>query len=438
MDTPRVVLPFCTQEDFDKAVDTVRMCCIRTPCYGFEKPFISPGGLYGSCWWSLDNALAVDGFKWIDDSCEKNLIDNLALTQRSDGRILLYGADDFSHTPGLNVPVSSLPKFFETCHAAVRRYNDPALTRKVFDLFENNLAWWFSRRWDEPTGLIFAVFEETFVPNTQYPCGEYCPMDTNIQVMKGCLATADLADLLGERARASFYRQRARQIGDAVYRYLWDEKRKAYYPYLLSLGEHTGALMVSTFLGLPLGTAGDGRRERLTEMLLDDALFGWRQRPLTTVSKTDAAFTTVEGDYNGNPCWSGSVWTLTNRAVIQALFACGRADLAGELAVATVREFGGRYTEFHHPFTGAGWGVRDYAWTAGQFIQIIIEDIFGVCFDAAAGRLLLQPHIPARYAGERLALEGLRLPDGNLLSIQVQNGEVRYSYGGALSVQVQY
>lgn len=409
---------------------------MQTPCHGFEKPFFAPGGEYGSCWWSLDGALAVDGYKWIDPDCETDLIDNLAAVQKPDGRIPLYGIDDFSHIPSVKVPVGSLPKFFETCHAAARRRGSPDLTQKVFTLLTKNLAWWFANRQDRKTGLLYAVFEETFIPNLDYPCGEYCPVDTNIQVARGCMAAADLAGLLGLEDQVRIYRQKARGIEDAVSRYLWDEEKKAYYPYLLSAGKHGGPLMVSTFLGLPL--SGEERRQQLTDMLLAERFFNWKQHPLTTVAKTDAAFTAVEGPYNGNPSWSGSVWTLTNRAVIQALFGCGRADLAAELAADTVLEFRGKYTEFHHPFSGAGHGVKDYAWTAGQFIQILIEDLLGICFDAAAGQLRLQPHIPARYAGSPWEIEDLPLPDGHTLCMQVHRGKVSYRYGGSLPVRVQF
>ncbi len=431
---PIVRLPLCTQEDFDKAVDTLKLCRVQTPCFGFEKPFFAPGGEYGSCWWSLDGALAVDGYKWIDPECETDLVYDLAAVQKQDGRIPLYGIDDFTHIPSVKVPIGSLPKFFETCHAAARRRASRALTQKVYDLTAKNLEWWFKNREDSATGLIYAVFEETFIPNTDHPCGEYCPIDTNIQVARGCMAAADLAGLLGYEKEARIYAQKARRIADAVYRYLWDEDKKAYYPYILSSKKHVGPLMVSAFLGLSL--PGADRRRHLTDMLEDESLFNRKMHPLTTVAVTDPAFTTVEGPYNGNPSWSGSVWTLTNRAVIQSLFECGRADLAAELAADTVTEFKGQYTEFHHPINGAGHGVKDYAWTAAQFIQIITEDLLGICFDAAAGQLCLKPHIPARYDEFPWEIENLRLPDGGTLSMNVCRGTVKYSCDSSLKVQV--
>ena len=167
----KINAPFCNQADFDNAVSVLKKCEVTKPAYGFELPFFAPGGLYGECWWSLDGALAVDGYKWVDSQCELNFLDNLHATQLDDGRVKLYGIDQFSdaHSPFIVVPIGSLPKFFATGYTTAVRYNKPNITEKVFDLLNKNLNWWFTNRQDPETKLISALFEETFVPNIAFP-----------------------------------------------------------------------------------------------------------------------------------------------------------------------------------------------------------------------------------------------------------------------------
>lgn len=123
---------------------------------------------------------------------------------------------------------------------------------------------------------------------------------------------------------------------------------------------------------------------------------------------------------------TGSVWTLTNKAVIQALDSYGQRELAAQLACMTIQEFAGDFAEFHHPFTGEGHGVRDYGWTAAQWIQILVEDIFGIDYDAVNGKITVSPNIPSEYRGEAFILENLCLSDGGKLDVYIKEGNVQY------------
>lgn len=63
-------------------------------------------------------------------------------------------------------------------------------------MLKKYLDWWFSDRQDKKTGLITAVFEETFIPYLEY-AGEYAAVDTNVEVYVGCHYTGLLAEELG-------------------------------------------------------------------------------------------------------------------------------------------------------------------------------------------------------------------------------------------------
>ena len=143
---PLIKLPFCTQDEFDNAVKTVEMCKVERPVWGFMHPFFAPGGAYGECWWSLDAALAVDGYKWIDYSCEEDIVNNLLETMESVGRVKLYGIDGFGHIPSVKEQIASIPRFYDTCYTAAKRRNDKDFSQKVYKLLSENLKWWFEKR----------------------------------------------------------------------------------------------------------------------------------------------------------------------------------------------------------------------------------------------------------------------------------------------------
>lgn len=411
--------PFCTQEALDCAVETLKTC-YSEPVEGFVRPFFAPGGAYGNHWWSLDYALAVEGAKWLSIFAGADLVRNLAAVQCADGRIPLWGPDSFGHIPNVKESISSLPKYFETCWKIVRMTGDRELAKTTFSLFRRNLEWWFRFRQDPETKLITAVFEETFIPNTVSSSMVYAPMDTNCAVCTGCRNTAQLAEMLGDTGSAVFCREKGEEIEAAVNRYLWNSKKGRWFPYVLTQKRQYPVSEASMFFGFSVGDRE--RNETLAGLLTDDSEFGWDHAPLLSVSRKDPLFTTVRGAYTGNPSWSGSVWTLLNDGAVTALKNAGYRTLSAELAVKTLRLFGGRCAEFINPKTLTGEGVQQYAWTASQFIRILTEEIFGLEYTPENG-LSAVPNVPKEYRDAELFLGPLHLPDGSAAEVRVLGGK---------------
>ncbi len=410
---------FCTQNEIDNAIKVIESCYVEETAPDMVKRHFTPGGFganYGNYWWSLDYALIVDGAKWLDFTYAKDLVDNLLHTQCEDGRVKLYGKDTFAHSchgPYPDEKRASVPKYFETSYQAAIMSDDNEYIQKAYDLLSKSLEWWFTKRQDEKTKLISAFYEETFIPNNISLPLVYSPMDTNIEVANGCNRCALLAQMLGKSEEYKYYKDKESEIINAVEKYLWCEEEGCFYPYILTKDEHQHTLMSSTFLGYKV--KNEEISSKLTDLLLDDSHFNWNTYPLTTVSKKDELFTTIEGKYVGGPCWSGSVWTLTNFAVIQALLADNKTDLARELSLKTVECFRDNYAEFVNPFTRSGEGVLLYGWTAGQFIQIIIEVLFGISYSAKDG-VSVNPLID-----EDFAIENLSLPNGTTCNISFKD-----------------
>ncbi len=101
------------------------------------------------------------------------------------------------------------------------------------------------------------------------------------------------------------------------------------------------------------------------------------------------------GTYDGR-AWFGDVWTLRNLPVINGLEDAGKHDLAAELAWSTIKTFNSNYCEFIVPSNGSGEGVQRYGWSASQYIQAIIENLFGIDYDFLNKRLRIVPHIRKR------------------------------------------
>lgn len=439
---PMLQFPGVSQADFEEAFAVLRRCRIDDPSpAGLEYPFFAPGGGYGPMWWQIDSSLALGGWKWIDPHGAENAVRNFLRIQKPDGRIPLYQPDtlpDSPHHSRQREGVSSLPKLFGIAYAIAERSEDESLVREIYQTLAHALSWWFEARQDRETGLISAVFEECFPPYLGQS-GEYAPPDTNMEVALGCYYAFWLADALGLAEEKMLFLRKCRQLQDAVNRYLWDEESGAYYPYLLRERRLEKVLLASTFRVLSLDCAPPDRRARLTALMQEPGRFGWERFPLTSAAMTDPTFTITRGAYQYNASWSGGVWTLLNEGVVQSLLDAGEDALGAALALKTVRAFCGNYAEYLSPDDGAGQGVREYAWSASQFLTLLIEVIFGVRFSRLRDTLFIDPHPDVSLYGQTIVLRGLTLPEGSVLDLEIDCAEepaVRYTLSETAEMKI--
>jgi glycogen debranching enzyme len=290
-------------------------------------------------------------------------------------------------------------------------------------MLKRYLDWWFDARQDSNTGLITAVFEETFIPYLGC-AGEYAPVDTNVEVYVGCHYVEALARELGFFSDAEKENVRKGSLKKAINKYLWNDKKGAYYPYFINEMKQGDCLMASTFYPLRFQIAPKERQKRLLELLTDNDIFNWDNIPITSVSKKDAVFVATIGGYQGNASWSGNVWTLINEMVVRGLCDCGENDLAAELALKTLYAFNHNCSEFISPFDGVGHGVLQYAWTASQYLELLVESIFGLDYDAKNKTVMICPRIPGQIANEKLQLLDLQISDGVFADITVNGKDI--------------
>lgn len=207
---------------------------------------------------------------------------------------------------------------------------------------------------------------------------------------------------------------------------MWSREKGAYYPYSIKNKESVDILMASTFCPLRLCIADKEQRKCLIGLLKNHKHFNWDTIPLTSVSKLDKVFTVTEGKYQGNSSWSGNVWTLINEMVIRGLLDCGETEMAAELALKTVYAFNHNCAEFINPFDGRGHGVIKYAWSASQYIELIVEVIFGISYNASKKEVVVLPNLAKELQGASLSLKNIKLSADVKLSVFIEDGQVSY------------
>ena len=413
---PLINLPGIEQEDLQQAFDILDECLVTdVPMKGFNYPFLAPGGKYGMSWWQLDASLNIAGAKWVNQKLVEDMMRGFAgvQAQNSDGRIDLRGG---SPIRGIPANVSSLPRFFDAAFDVASRTKDRQLQELIYDTMKKYLLYWFSPiKRDADSGLITAVFEESFSDksfgDTDAIPGHLAPVDLNVAVAIGCYNTSMLAKHLERNEDVEIYSGMFEELSEAINNHIWNKDRNAYYNYDVQDKKLKPRLICTTFDPMRLGIAPDEYIEKMIPTLVNPDVFNWGIRPLTSIAKTEVDYREATGSYDGT-AWFGDVWTMRNMQIVSGLEDAGRHDLAAELAWATVKMFNNNFAEYIVPSTGSGEGVERYGWTASQYIQTIIEHLFGIKYNQFDERLYISPHIPKDFIGHTISISNLLIPGG--------------------------
>jgi hypothetical protein len=220
---------------------------------------------------------------------------------------------------------------------------------------------------------------------------------------------------------------------------MWNEQLNGYTSFDVIHKRLDSTFIVSAFDPLYTKIAPAGRVSRMVNLLTNDDYFNWQTRPLTSAAKTASIYTETTGAYNGAPAWSGSIWSLRNYVTVQGLKDIGRYDLAAYLALETVQLFNNNYYEFLKPSDGSGHGVKRYAWSAAQYIQLLVEDIFGIEYNGFTGQIQIIPNLSASLKNEKLALRNLQLPDDSRMDVAIEWKEdvanIKYAIRGRSEIR---
>ncbi len=416
----KIDLPGISQEQFEDAFNVLEECK-AVPALGFTDPFMGPGGVYGNCWWERDTSLTLNGYCWLDNAFAMKALYNFTRVQKENGRIPLYGYD---RVGDLDAELSAIPVIFDTAYRICRRTADKAYVRDIYEMLSKYFDWWMSPvKRDPSTGLVCGIFEETDPSDCteQLTCA---PVDLNVRVCAGAEILSKIADFLGETEEMLLYKKRFCELRDIINRFLWDEEEGFYY----TLNVKTGKLLKqrpynSAFDTFSYRIVPENRAARLLEKLKDNSKYGYYNKyGITTAPFDSPEFCETTGDYKGWTSWSGNIWTLRNEIIAKGLRDCGFFEEAGHIAWQTVMTFNGNYAEFINPSTGAGQGVKRYGWSASEYIELIIEVIFGIDWCAWDNSFSVSPCIPEELYGKTVSIFGVSLGGAKTADVTVLCG----------------
>ena len=413
--------PGITQAQFTDAFDVIKECR-QEPSHGFVYPYMGPGGQYGHCWWERDSSLTLNGYCRRDlEYCKKALY-NFTLVQKENGRIPLWGND---RVGDLDEQLSAVPVIFDVARRICRMTDDKEYVSAIYSMLARYLDWWLSPiKRDPRTGLVCGIMEESD-PSDYTRQLTYAEVDLNVQVCAGANVLREFTRYLCREEDEYRYLQIYRDLRERINRWLYDKESGCYY----TRNVITDSLMTerpynSTFDVFRRGIVPRDRAPRLLDVLKDNSKYGYHKRyGITTAPFDSAEFCETTGDYKGWTSWSGNIWTFRNEIICKGLRESGYCKEAAHIAYQTVMTFNGNYAEFVNPSTGAGQGVLRYGWTAAEYIELIIEDIFGIDYCAWNDTLTVSPNVPEELYGSTISIEDVPVGGGKSVSVTVECSE---------------
>jgi len=173
-----------------------------------------------------------------------------------------------------------------------------------------------------------------------------------------------LADLLaqaGDDAGAGEMRARAKRTAAALIGRCWSDDDADFHGLAGRAGHRLPSGSVAGLLPLVVMDCPEPIMARMVQRLEDETEFGARF-PIPSVARSHPAFSPRP---LGNLLWRGPTWLNLNWLVARGLRRRGRTDLARRIEDASLSlvERSG-FREYYNPLTGAGYGARDFAWSA--------------------------------------------------------------------------
>jgi len=441
---PKVSVPGLSSDCLKFAGEVLKECRKNPiPEKGLTSMYFAPGGYYGGNCWQLDFSLALLGYKWMNQPLAEQMFLNYETLQQSDGRIPLYTGSDAALSSKQKHGVSSLPKVFDAGFQLAERSSDMNFVERTAALLDKYFNWFLANRYDKTKGLFSAVFEETFPPYLGV-AGEYYPTDLNAELVHSCLGMSMLWKRLGDKEKSTYYARFGKALAKSMRRLMWNVESRNYLSLFPKENRFDDRLCAEGFMAFRHGIASSAQRRKMISLLTDSARFNWETWPLTSVDKKTPIFKIVRGHYNGK-CWEGDVWALLNEGVVKGLRESDENNLSAELNYKTLRIFDSKCYEFLTPDDGKGYGVERYGWTAGIYIELLLEQLFGIDYNEASHRLTVSPLLPECLADKTVSIDNLRLPNGKLFSMRrfVQNGKPRIEchydnrlFSGSKSVRI--
>ena len=366
----------------------------REPKGTLKHPFIVPGKPYPYQLWDWDS--------WLTDIATRQIIlDNggkgmAEYEEYEKGCIInfLEHTDENGKMPIL-IDGEGEVIFLKDC----KNMHKPCLAQHlafILQVTDNDVSWLGSEHIDAlerfmacykreyrhaETGL-YRFLDDTAIGVDNDPSIFYRPFGSTASIYLNCLMYKELLAVeyifcvLGDGAKANYYKAEAEELKANIRSELWDERNGMYYSADISLypinpdewlhsgkPRHWNSLIMridewSGFLAMWAGIATPEEAERMVrENMLNEQTF-WSRYGVRSLSKCEKMYKIWQ---SGNPsCWIGPIWGNANYMCWRALLDYGYEKEALELAERTVELFGrgieehGDMHEYYDPDTGEG------------------------------------------------------------------------------------
>lgn len=170
-----------------------------------------------------------------------------------------------------------------------------------------------------------------------------------------------LAELLQEvdKKKSDYFLQRAKKATKRILEIMYDEETKAFYDVYGKKDQQIKIITATIFFPIVLPEIPPNISNQVVENhLLNESEFK-TPFPIPSVSKTDKSFYPYETDF----LWRGPTWVIFN----WFLYGCLSEDFPEEARnlLFTVKKLinKGGFREYYNPFTGEGYGAKDFTWS---------------------------------------------------------------------------
>jgi glycogen debranching enzyme len=235
--------------------------------------------------------------------------------------------------------------------------------------------WWFERNDDDGDGLCQYNHPFSSGLDDSPLWDEGLPVtspDLNTYLCIQQQALAEIAAIIGEKADAARWQERARHTARRMVERLWDEEAGLFWARSHTPdGQQVPVRVVTPFSLYPLWTGFLPKRitARLLAHLTDPRSF-WLRYPLPTVARTDPR-------HDPDQMWRGPTWVNVNYLFCEGLERTGHGDLARELRQRTLDLIMGHddIYEYYNPETGMHppKAAPLFGWTSAVFIDMALR-----------------------------------------------------------------
>ncbi len=149
-------------------------------------------------------------------------------------------------------------------------------------------------------------------------------VDMSAQMVLMYKNLAKIAGFLNKGEKEKYYLSMAKDIGDRINRFMWDEKTGMYFC-INPEGSHIPVWQIGAFWPILAGITTEDQNKKLIQHLLDPKLF-WTDFPFSALAKNHPEFNSL-GAY-----WKGGVWAPTNYMILMSLNKIGEHKLAFDIS----------------------------------------------------------------------------------------------------------